>query len=89
MGTLTLLGERWGGYVMTQQSALATRCIMGICLELIYALFKQDGWVFALAMLCCMFKLVWVGLVHLLPCYLKSVAVTVMERDVWGRDFTV
>ncbi len=54
---------------------------MGIRLELIYALFKQDGWVFALAMLCVfMFKLVWMGLVHLLPCYVKSVTVT--ERDV-------
>ncbi len=81
MGTLTLLEA--GGYVMTRQSALAAGCIMGICLELIYALFKQDGWVFALTMLCvCMFKLVRVGLVYLLPCYVKSVAVTITERDV-------
>ncbi len=47
---------------------------MGICLELIYALFKQDGCVFASAMLWVfMFKSVRVGLVHLLPCYVKSV----------------
>ncbi len=45
MGALILLGG--GGYVMTLQSALAAGCIMGICFELIYALFKQDGWVFA------------------------------------------
>ncbi len=55
---------------------------MGICLELIYSLFKQDGWVFASAMLhVFMLKSVWVGLVYLLPCYIKSVAVTVKERD--------
>ncbi len=29
-----------------------------------------------------MLKSDWVGLVHLLPCYIKSVAVTVTERDV-------
>ncbi len=41
---------------------------MGICLELIYALFKQVGWVFASAMLCVfMLKLVRMELVHLLP----------------------
>ncbi len=32
-------------YVMTRQSALAARCVMGIFLELIYVLCKQDGWV--------------------------------------------
>ncbi len=37
---------------MTRKSALAAGCIMGICLELIYVLFKQDGWGFASAMLC-------------------------------------
>ncbi len=41
---------------------------MGIFLDLIYVLFKQDGWVFASAMLCVfMLKLIRVGLVHLLP----------------------
>lgn len=37
VGTLTLLG---GGYVMTRKSALAARCIMGICLAFNYGLFK-------------------------------------------------
>ncbi len=41
---------------------------MGICSYLIYALFKQDGWVFTSAMLCVfMLQLVRVGLVNLLP----------------------
>ncbi len=76
--------------VMTRQSALAAGCIMGIFLVLIYVLFKQDGWDFALAMLCVlMFKSVRVGLVHLLPCYVKSVAVTVTERDVSGRELAI
>ncbi len=50
VGTLTLLGGGGGGYVMTWQSALAAGCIMGICL--VDLCVKQDGWVFAAAILC-------------------------------------
>ncbi len=42
-GLDTLVGRKLevkDDIVMTWQSALAARCIMGICLELIYALFK-------------------------------------------------
>ncbi len=46
---LQAVAGTWGGWgdVITRQSALAARWIMGICLELIYTFFKQDGWVFA------------------------------------------